>query len=187
MEVESTQDTLYGFGWGTVGNPRFLTVLVDMALTQLPLSKITLQTFSPILMKVCRILVLRQSSWVLVWVRIHLTTPKRSWSTRVSSPSYSLAKLSSAWYISSSKSSKGSWGLDSPSPNSPMCKARFGQLLVKWPTFWHLKHAFGFGVLWTSGNFPLSFLQVSDVFGLGWLNLVWFGPNSWPGVLVLGA
>ena len=62
IEVESIQDTLYGLGWGIVGNPRFLTVLVDMALMQLPLSKMTLHTFSPILIKVCRILVLRQSS-----------------------------------------------------------------------------------------------------------------------------
>ena len=78
IEVESIQDTLYGLGWGTGVSPKVLTELAEMAFTQLPLSMMILQTFSPILIKVCRMLVLRQSSYSLDWVRMNLTTPRRS-------------------------------------------------------------------------------------------------------------
>ncbi len=49
IEDESTQDTLWGLGWGIDFKPRQETMFEEIALMLLPLSTITLQSLVPLL------------------------------------------------------------------------------------------------------------------------------------------
>jgi len=62
-------------GWDVEVKPNDLVVSVEMALTQLPLSIIILHNLFPSFIKVCRMLVLSQSSLIWAWAQIHLTIP----------------------------------------------------------------------------------------------------------------
>ena len=75
IEVELIYETLYELGWRVMFNLKRLTVSGDTALTQLPLSKMTVLTCFPILMKVWNMVVRRQS-FSLTWARMHRITPK---------------------------------------------------------------------------------------------------------------
>ena len=69
-----TQDTLYGWGWGTVLSPSLVIVPVAMMLSELSLSIIAQQFLSLILVRVWKIKYLRQSLLSLGWVKVHLST-----------------------------------------------------------------------------------------------------------------
>src|SRR5512144_2892109 len=49
-EVPLIQETLYGVGWGAVASPRLWVASLETALTQLPLSTISLAFFPPMRM-----------------------------------------------------------------------------------------------------------------------------------------
>jgi len=74
MNAGFTHYTLYGWGWGTVFSPSLVTIPEATTLTQLSLSLITRQFLPPILVRVWKIEVLRQSSFSLGLARAHLTT-----------------------------------------------------------------------------------------------------------------
>jgi len=160
MDKVFTQDTLYSWGWGTTFSSTSVTMFKAIVLTQLPLSIMTWQFLSLILMIVWNIMDRHQSSLSLGWAKAHLTELSRWVIPSISSiegermlKRYAKVVAWSTTCSSFQTSPLGSWSISSKSfwllfDRVSIIKVRvlLGHYTTMWPNLWpniwHLKHQF---------------------------------------------